>query len=163
MSKQLPSHSKPVSLVMKTKSNELQPIFEKIHVLNQLKKTILPMLDQTLQPYIEMSCDFKETLVLIVANDAIAVRLRFQLEEQRAALLQQIKRLPAYYQLNEMKYIKIKLASYKHQRKNKPVSSTHQVALLSAESAATLQMSAETVTHPALKAVMQRIATRKKP
>lgn len=152
--KKPPSHSKPVALVMQARHQDLQQLFQKLHEIKRLQKSILPMIDQTMHAYIDISYDFnKQALVLVVANDAIAMRLRFQHDD----LLVRIKREP---HLKHIQAVHIKMQSYKHQRGRKTSGVTHKMAQLSKDSAATFAASAETITHPALKAVMQRIAKR---
>ena len=150
----LPIHSKPVSQVMKSRKSDLQDLFHKMYEINRLKRNILPLLDDNLRSYVDISYDFKETLILIVAGDAISTRLRFQTPE----LLQRFKSHPS---LNTIKKIHIKVQSYKHNKKTKAHSADSKpVSLLSEENAKTVHSIADTINHPALKTVMQRIAKR---
>lgn len=151
----LPTHSKPISLVMKSRNSELQDLFQKMYEINRLKKYILPQIDEAFRAYIDVSYDFKQTLILIVANDAIATRLHFQTPE----LLLRFQKHPY---LNKIKKINLKIQSFKRSKLRKDTPSVNQVARLTEESAKTMHSLAETITHPGLKTIMQRIAKRVK-
>jgi len=151
----LPIHSKPISQVMNAKHHDLQQLFQKLHEINRIKKMVMPMLDTHMHGYIDVSYDFsKHILIFIVANDAIATRLRFQTEE----LLNRFK-LHSY--LKRIKDIHLRIQSFKRGKYQK--TTKQQVALLSQNSAHAIAQVADNMTHPALKSVMQRIAKRIKP
>jgi hypothetical protein len=148
----LPSFSKPVSKLMTSKHHDLDQLFQKLYEIRRIKKIIMPWLEATMQAYVDISYDFKkQILILIVANDAVAMRLRFQLDELE-------KRLKAHPACTHIQGIRFKTQSYKHSKYNK--ATKQQVALLSEKSADAIHTTADTITHPALKNVMQRIAKR---
>lgn len=149
----LPTHSKPVSQVMGAKNSELQQLFQKVRDINRLKKCVMPLLDDIVRPYADISYDFKETLIILVANDAIALRLRFQTDEL-------IKRFQKHSVLHVIKKVNVKIQSHKQMKHKKAPPPPLQVALLSEESADMVHTIAETMTHPALKSAMERIAKR---
>ena len=148
-----PIYSKPVSQVINSKKNsEFTTLLQKITEINRIKKAVLPLLDPNLIPYIAFSFDFKKTLILIVANDSVAMRMRMQTEE----LIIAFRAIPS---LQRIKEIRVKIQSHQHTKKNVV---PKQVALLSEENANFIQEVADNLTDKELKQVMGRIAKRKK-
>jgi hypothetical protein len=149
--KQTPPHSLPVSLIIQSRNSELRELFAKMRMIKHLKNNFIPLLDAALQPYVDVSYDFKHTLILIIASGAIANRLRFQVDD----LLRLFEKHP---HLNVIKEISLKIQPYKYAESK--AAPERAVALLSDKNARLVETAADGITHPALRSIMKRIAGR---
>src|SRR5438874_1529807 len=88
-------------------ARDLQTVFAKIHLLEELHRKVQHHLDPALQPYCKIANLVEGKLILVVANGSVATQLRFQIAE----LLRKFQQDPG---LKHIVSIEIKVRPLQH-------------------------------------------------
>jgi len=135
---------------------DLQTVYAKIHVLQELNRKILIYLDKDMAKYCQVANLVGGKLTLIVANGSIATQLRFQVNDI----------LRKFHQDSSLKHIlSIEFKVRPTQNQDSPrlrATTAKNMPALSPETADIVKTIAESIEDPVLKEVMARIAMRVK-
>lgn len=145
--------SKKASTYLEATHKDLQFIFSKVKKLNALEAALSRYLEPSIANKCTVANSAGSVLTLVAANGSIATLLRYQATD----LLKKFKQDPLLQHITELQ-CKVHPAS-----KNPlfdETTPTHEVALLSNETAAMIEHTAEAIEHPKLKAAMKKIAGR---
>lgn len=136
--------------------NEKSPlakIIQQLRLIEQLNQRVLNQLEESMRPYCRVGNLINNRLVMVVANSAIATRIRLQ----SANLLDRFKQDEI---LKKIHYIHCKVGIAPTQRTKKTLSAPK--IELSDEAASAIEEIANTIDHPQLQNAMLRIAAHKK-
>lgn len=132
-------------------TNDLHTLLVKVKQLESLNRQLAQYLEPNIAPYCQVANRVGSRLVLVVANGSIATQLRFQTPD----LIQKLSHDPLLEGIKEIQ-CKVRLTPTPPSRLSH--SPTNTLALLSPETAKTIQEMAESLEDPQLKNIMQRIA-----
>lgn len=137
-------------------SRDLQTVYAKIHLLEQLSAKVIPNLDKDIAKFCQVGNLINGKLILIVANGSIATQLRFQSTD----LLRKLRADAALKHITAIEYkVRPPQAKTSPRLASKPAKN---MPALSKETAEIVQTIAESIADPGLKEIMARIAKRVK-
>ncbi|MFZ2315112.1 MAG: DciA family protein [Gammaproteobacteria bacterium] len=142
-----------------SKGRELPQVFAKIQQLDILNRLVADHLEVNMRQYCKVAHLTSGRLTLVVANGSIATQLRFQTSD----LIKRFANVPALKYVKEI-HCKVHPSITETARTaSRPTArQQRQMSLLSTETAEIIQSMADSLEDPHLRAVMQRIAAKKK-
>lgn len=144
--------SKKAHAYFQSNNPDLQSVFAKVKVLDELNRKIAAYLDPHIATYCQVANLVTGRLIIIVANGSIATQVRLQTPD----LIKAFKQDSSLRKVQEI-HCKVRpslaLSRFQQQAKKK-----QKMQPLSTETAAIIRNIAESLQDPALKEIMQRIA-----
>jgi hypothetical protein len=148
--------SKKISSFIENDSRDLQTVYAKINMLDQLSSKVMIHLDATIAKYCQVANLVNGKLTLIVANGSVATQLRFQVND----VLRKIRQDPS---LKHITSIECKVRPSQNQISSRlSTKAPKTMPALSAQTADIVKNIAESIDDPELREVMTRIAGRVK-
>jgi hypothetical protein len=144
---------KNVHAYLQQSHRDLKAIFDKIKLLDGLDQKIKAHLDPGMAPYCQAANLVNNTLVLIIANGAIATHLRFLTQD----LLKKFSQDPA---LRHIQHIQCKVRPASPTGPVWAASPAENMALLSQETGQIVGQMAQSIADPKIREIMLRIAGR---
>lgn len=142
-----------------SRNRELPQVFAKIKQLDILNRLMADHLEPNMRQYCRVAHLTGGRLTLVVANGSVATQLRFQTND----LIRRFANVPALRQVKEI-HCKVhpSIAQTARTASRPTARQQRQMPLLSTETAEIVKYIADSLEDPRLRAIMQRIASKKK-
>lgn len=148
------SKTKSISALLQPSHRDLQTVLSKAKAIETLNRTLIPLLDPTIQKYCQVANLANGILVVLTANSAAATQLRYHVTD----VIKKLRQNPSLKHIHDIQ-IKVRPAAAPVgvERGKAPKIPT-KPSPMSPETAQTLAAMAETIEDPELREIMLRIA-----